>query len=125
MNALLFIFFITYGVYAAVYNFKFWVIYVALISLYFYITQVKYFNTIYTSIRRKITVATWGPINDPQIYSKVKLDITKIEPYLLQKSNEIGQKITITIFIIKLMSILLKKYPQLNGYIKFGRVKIF
>jgi len=67
-------------------------------------------------------VASWGPLNDPQIYAKLKLDITKIEPYLAEKSKETGQKITLTVYIIKLLSIVLNKYPQMQGYIKFGKV---
>lgn len=121
MNALICIFIITYGIYALFYNFKFWLIYIFLIVSYHYLTQVKFFQTIYKSTRRRMIIATWGQINDPQIYSKVTLDITKIEPYLLQKSKEIGEKITLTIFTIKLMALVLKKYPELYGYIKFGK----
>jgi tryptophanyl-tRNA synthetase len=74
------------------------------------------------TIRKKIMIASWGSLNDPQIYSSLKLDISKIEPYLAEKSKETGEKITLTIFIIKLLAIVLKKYPALHAYIKFGRV---
>ena len=49
------------------------------------------------------------------------MDITKIIPYLKKKSEEIGVHLTPTIFSIKLMSIILKKYPEVYGYIKCGR----
>ena len=122
MNALICLFFITYGIYAMFNNIRFWLIYISLLALYYYLTQVKYFNTAISSIRRKIIVALWGPLNDPQLYAKVKLDITKIEPYLAEKSQEIGEKLTLTIFIIKLISMVLKRYPDLYGYIRFGKV---
>lgn len=122
MNALLCIFFITYGIYALFYSFKFWIIYLSLIGLYYYLTQVKFFNQTYQSIRRKVMIASWGALNDPQIYAKVNLDISKIEPYLAEKSKETGEKITLTIYSIKLMSIVLKKYPEIYGFIKFGKV---
>jgi hypothetical protein len=128
MNALIYIFLITYGVYALFNNITFWLIYLTLIGLYYYITQVKYFPTPYLSTRRKVMIATWGTLNDPQIYAKLKLDITKIEPYLVEKSKELGEKITLTVYVIKLLSIVLNKYPQMQGYIKFGKVnklKIF
>ena len=124
MNALIYIFLITYGVYALFNNYSFWLIYLTLIALYYYITQVKYFPTPFQSTRRKVMIATWGALNDPQIYAKLKLDITKIEPYLAEKSKEIGEKITLTVYIIKLLSIVLNKYPQMQGYIKFGKVII-
>jgi hypothetical protein len=124
MNALICLFFITYGIYALMNNIRFWIIYLSLLALYYYLTQVKYFKTAISSIRRKIIVALWGPLNDPQLYAKVKLDITKIEPYLAEKSLEIGEKLTLTIFTIKLISLVLKRYPDLYGYIRFGKVNL-
>jgi hypothetical protein len=123
MNALIVFFLISYGLYASLHNLKFWIIYILLIGIYFYLTQIKYFKSAFQSIRRKLIIATWGQNNDPQIYAKVNLDITKMDEYLAEKSKSTGDKITLTIFIIKLMGIVLKKYPQLYGCIKFGKVK--
>jgi hypothetical protein len=125
MNAMIVIFLVTYGIYSLFYNIKFWMLYIILIGVYYYITQIKYFQTAYSSIRRKLIIATWGQNNDPQIYAKINLDISKMENYLVEKSKEIGEKITLTVFTIKLMAIVLKKYPQLYGCIKFGKVKFF
>ena len=86
-------------------------------------TQFVLFKNVINSVRRKIQIGTWGKSFDPQTYSKVKIDITKIEPYLEKKSTEIGEKVTLTIYAIKLMSIVLKKYPEINGYINLGKVK--
>jgi hypothetical protein len=122
MNALIVFFFIVYGVYALFYNIKFWIIYILLILGYYYLTKVNLFESKFNSLRRKVSIATWSSPNDPQTYAKLKLDITKMEPYLEKKSSETGEKITLTIFIIKLISIVLKKYPELYGYIRFGRV---
>lgn len=121
MNALLVIFLISYGVYSLFNNFKFWLIYLSLIAIYYYFTQVKFFQSAYNSLRRKICIATWETPFDPQIYTKVKLDITRVEPYLETISKETGEKVTLTVYVIKLMSILLKKFPELYGYIKFGK----
>lgn len=124
MNSLLVIFFITYGIYCLFNNAKFWLIYLGMLGVYYYLTQIKFFPTAFDSLRRRISIATWNVGYDPQTYYKLKLDITKIEPYLLKKSEEIGEKITITTFIIKLVAMVLKKYPEVYGYIKFGRVSI-
>jgi hypothetical protein len=122
MNALLVFFFIAYGIYALFYNIKFWIIYILLISLYFYLTQYKYFSKTVNSIRRKVSIASWGDTTDPQTYLKIKIDITKMEKYLDGQSKTLDDRITITVFIIKLMSIVLKRYPELYGYIRFGKV---
>jgi hypothetical protein len=122
MNAFIVFFIFTYGVYALFNNLMFWFIYILLVGIYFFITQFKYFKSIYNSIRRKLIVATWGTNNDCQIYSKVKIDITKMQDYLNKKSEEAGEKITLTIYAIKLLALIINKYPNLNSYIKFGKV---
>jgi len=123
MNAILVIFFISFISYCVFNNIKFIIIYLSLIGLYTYLTQFVLFKNVINSVRRKIQIGTWGKSFDPQTYSKVKIDITKIEPYLEKKSTEIGEKVTLTIYAIKLMSIVLKKYPEINGYINLGKVK--
>jgi hypothetical protein len=122
MNALLTFFLIAYGIYALLYNITFWIIYIIIVGVYLYLTQFTLQSTTINSIRRKVSIATWGEATDPQTYLKVKLDITKMEEYLEEQSKLLGEKITITVYVIKLMSIVLKKYPELNGYIKFGKV---
>ena len=122
MNAILVIFFISFILYSLFNNLKFLIIYFSLIGLYTYITQFRMFSDIINSARRKIQIGTWGKSFDPQTYSKVKIDISRIEPYLEKKSKEVGDKITLTMYAIKLMSIVLKKYPEINGYINLGKV---
>ncbi len=121
MNLLICIFFITYGIYALFNNISFWFIYLTMVGLYYYLTQVKFLQSPFNTLRKKLMIATWGPLTDPQIYAKIKLDITRTEPFLEEKSKETGERITLTIWVIKLLSIVLKKYPELYGYIKFGK----
>lgn len=119
MNALLLIFFITYGIYSFFENVYFWMIYLALIFTYVYATQLWVPYKEYLS--RKISIATWSAPFDPQTYTSIKLNITKVEPYLAQISSQINDKITLTIYAIKLMAVILKKHPEVYGFIKFGR----
>ena len=124
MNSLLIIFFLSYGLYAFFYNFKFWCIYTILILIYYYFTQQTFYHSSRCNIGKKINYTAWLTPYDPQIYTTIKLDITKIIPYLEKKSEElkdIGEHYKVTTFAIKLMSIVLKKYPAVHGYIKFGR----
>jgi hypothetical protein len=123
MNAILVIFFISFISYCIFNNIKFIIIYLSLIGLYTYLTQFVLFKNIFNSVRNKIQIGSWGKSFDPQTYSKVKIDISRIEAYLEKKSKEVGEKITLTTYVIKLMSIVLKKYPEINGYINYGKVK--
>lgn len=119
MNALLLIFFITYGLYSIFNNVYFWFIYLALVLTYIYATQLWVPHKEYIS--RKVSIATWSAPHDPQTYTSIKLNITKIEPYLEKISKELNDKITLTIYGIKLMAIILKRHPEIYGFIKFGR----
>ena len=120
INAILMIFFLSYGLYAFFNNLKFWFIYVFFIIIYFAISQFKIFFQTQSNISKKINYSSWSNPYDPQTYTTLKLDITKIIPYLKKKEEEIKIHLTPTIFAIKLMSIILKKYPEVYGYIKFG-----
>ena len=68
-------------------------------------------------------IGSWNTPYDPQTYARIKLDITKTEPFLEKFSKETGEKITLTIFVIRLLALVLKKFPEIDGYIRFGRVK--
>ena len=91
------------------------------LSIYYFITRKNVLNQKNINVSNKINRSIWSNIHEPDTYISVKLDITKIIPYLKKKSEEIKENITPTIFTIKLMAIILKKYPEVYGYIKFGR----
>lgn len=120
INSLLMIFLLSYGIYAYFNSIKFWLIYFICILLYYLLTSLTLFSHKQINISKKINYTSWTNNYDPQTYTTIKLDITKIIPYLKQKSEEIGVHLTPTIFAVKLMSIILKKYPEVYGFIKFG-----
>ena len=91
------------------------------IIIYYVIITFKLYTHRQTNISKKINYTSWSNNYDPQTYTTIKLDITKIIPYLKKKSEEIKVHLTPTIFAVKLMAIILKKYPEVYGYIKFGR----
>ena len=124
MNSLMIIFFLSYGLYAFFYNFKFWCIYTILVVLYYYFTQQTFYHSSKCNIGKKINYTAWSTPYDPQVFTTLKLDITKILPYLEKKSEELkdlNEHYKVTTFTIKLLSIVFKKYPAVHGYIKFGR----
>ena len=83
-------------------------------------TKFKFSSDNQKNISKKINYTSWSNPYDPQTYTTLRLDITKIIPYLKEKSEQIKRHITPTIFTVKLMAIILKKYPEVYGYIKFG-----
>ena len=120
MNAILIIFFLSYGLYSFFNNSKFWFIYILFIIIYYLIAKFKFSSDNKNDISKKINYTSWSNPYDPQTYATLRLDITKIVPYLKEKSEQIKRHITPTIFTVKLMAIILKKYPEVYGYIKFG-----
>ena len=120
MNAILIIFFLSYGLYSFSNNFKFWLLYIVFITIYYYISKYKLSSNDKTNVSKKLNYTSWSNPYDPQTYTTLRLDITKILPYLKKKEEEIKVHLTPTIFTIKLMAIVLKKYPEVYGYIKFG-----
>ena len=83
-------------------------------------TKFKFFSDNQKNISKKINYTSWSNPYDPQTYTTLRLDITKIIPYFKEKSEQIKRHITPTIFTVKLMAIILKNYPEVYGYIKFG-----
>jgi pyruvate/2-oxoglutarate dehydrogenase complex dihydrolipoamide acyltransferase (E2) component len=71
---------------------------------------------------RKISIGSWRPNGDSQVYAEIRLSA---EPALkriseLNKSSE--SKITMTHFIGKLMGHVLAEVPDLNAIIRFGNI---
>ena len=121
MNTILIVFFITYIFYSFFYSQTFLLLFIFFLLIYFYLTQIQLGSYQHEFLRRKITIATWSDPFDPQTYTHLKLNITKIVPYLEKISKKINAKITVTVYTVKLMSIILKKFPEVYGYIKLGR----
>jgi hypothetical protein len=122
MNTLLIVFFISYAIYSFFNTSNtFLLLFLFFVLIYFYLTQIQLGAYHKEFLRRKITIATWSDPFDPQTYTQLKLNVTKIIPYLEKKSTEINSKITVTVFTVKLMAIILKKFPEVYGYIKLGR----
>ena len=82
--------------------------YLLIIAIYYYLTQRLFFKTPYNSIRNKTTIGTWSAQTDPMSYVKIKLDITRMEKFIEKECSQSGEKITLTMFVIKLMSITIK-----------------
>lgn len=122
MNALIIIFVLTYIMYSFLYDLKFILLFFGLSILYTILTQFLMLPTPFTSMRHITTIASWSSPNDPHVYGKLELDISKVEEYIDKLSKKLNKKITITVYSLKLISIVLSKFPDLTCYIKYGKL---
>ena len=63
---------------------------------------------------RKITSATWGHPNDPQIYGDLDVDATNILSFIDEARDAIGVQLSVTHFAGKAMAHALGQNPDLN-----------
>lgn len=75
------------------------------------------------TVRRKLAIASWDAPREGNIYGKMSLDVTNVMAYLKRKSEETGQKLTITHFVGRVMGEVLGQKPDLNGQIILGKYK--
>lgn len=71
---------------------------------------------------RRISIALWKPANDPTVYGQQYGDATQALAYLDKISQQSETKITMTHLVIKAVALTLKKFPDLNGMIKWRRI---
>lgn len=71
---------------------------------------------------RRIAVATWKTPNDPTVYGKLPIEFSKALTFLDEINSKSSQKITVTHLVGKALALVLKKYPDLNGIIRWKRI---
>lgn len=72
------------------------------------------------STRKKLAIATWSSPREGNIYGKLTLDLTKTLQYI-DILRQKGQRITITHIVGNAAGKALKRTPDLNGRIVWGR----
>jgi pyruvate dehydrogenase E2 component (dihydrolipoamide acetyltransferase) len=68
---------------------------------------------------RKISTATWGPPNDPQIYGDVEVDATNLLAFI-DDARAAGHHVTVTHVVGKAMAYALSEHPELNARLYRG-----
>ena len=121
MNALRIILLIILVIYLTLVHPKFLLHFFALFVPYIVITQFLCFNSTLNTGKTKVFIASWSQPYDPQIYGTSKMKSTKLKKFCEEYSNNKGVKVGLTTFLIKLGGIILKKFPEINGNIIFGR----
>ena len=70
---------------------------------------------------RKVAIGTWGKPTDPQIYGTIDIDLTKAQAWRKELPQD-GPKVTVTHMIAKAIGLAMKKYPDLNGFLRFRKI---
>jgi len=70
----------------------------------------------------KISIGSWRPVGDSQVYCELKLNTEKVESFLKNENLKHDTKITITHFFGKAMAQTLKGVPELNSLIRFNKM---
>lgn len=71
---------------------------------------------------RRISIANWRAPNDPTVYGHFPLEFSKGQTYLDTINQNSPHKITPTHLVAKAVAQVLKKYPDLNGIIRWNAI---
>jgi pyruvate/2-oxoglutarate dehydrogenase complex dihydrolipoamide acyltransferase (E2) component len=70
---------------------------------------------------RKVAIGTWGKPTDPQIYGTIDIDLTKATAWR-DKLPQDAPKVTVTHMVARAIALAMKKYPDLNGFLRFSKI---
>lgn len=71
---------------------------------------------------RKIALGTWRSAKDPSVYGVLELPAARALDYMERLSQVTGEKITVTHFMGKVAAEALKRHPEINSVLRFGRL---
>ncbi len=71
---------------------------------------------------RKISLGSWRPNGDSQVYCELVLNAEPALNYLSRLSRESGKKITMTHLVGKVAGLALKEVPDLNSLVSRGKI---
>ena len=71
---------------------------------------------------RKIAIGTWRSAKDPSVYGVLELRCEKAMEYIDSLSKSSGQRVTITHFLGKAIAEALRRHPEINSVLRFGKI---
>lgn len=106
--------------YAILFNYKLLIIQAVIILLYF-IYSLSYFKTSKTTLRKKISISSWGEPNDGKLMGDIPLDCKIIDDFI-DSFNEknLNNKISYTHFFAKVLGITFSEMRETHGKSVFG-----
>ena len=87
-----------------------------------WITRNKSFGTPKKpTLFRRLALGSWNEPSDPTIYGVLEVNVEKALKLIEKLAAESGERITITHFSGKVLAEVLKKVPELNSELRFGK----
>lgn len=74
------------------------------------------------AVFRKIAMGSWKTAADPSVYGMLEIDMTASLSYLEKINKNSEHKIGVTELVGRATALVLKKRPEMNGLIKWGRI---
>ena len=75
------------------------------------------------SVFRKIAMGSWKTAADPSVYGMIEVDMTKALEYLEKlNASQSEVKVGVTEMVGRAIALVLKKRPEMNGMIRWGRI---
>jgi pyruvate/2-oxoglutarate dehydrogenase complex dihydrolipoamide acyltransferase (E2) component len=71
---------------------------------------------------RKISVGSWRPIGDSQVYCELNLNAEPALKWLDEANQKSTEKITLTHLVGKVLGQVLHEVPDLNSIVRFGKI---
>lgn len=71
---------------------------------------------------RKISIGTWRPNGDSQVYAEVRVNAEPALKKIRELNKDTESKITMTHFMGKVMGKVLAEVPDLNSIVRFGNI---
>jgi len=81
-------------------------------------------NFKHASSFRKVAAVAWDNPRDPTIYGSLEIRAEKLLAWIDLKRRETGQKITITHAVARAVAIAIKKHPDVNAIVRWGRLQL-
>ena len=82
----------------------------------------KFERLVHPSSWRRISIANWAAPNDPTVYGFLDIDFTNVLSFLSKINTDCDLKTSPTHVVAKAMALVLKKYPDLNGIIRWKKI---
>ena len=99
----------------------YWKYFLGVLIPYYVITQIIFHDFKTNSAKRKFYLSSWIHPFDGQLYSSSKFETSNLKQFLHKYNEENKTQIGITVFFMKAIAHLFKKYPFLNGNIISGK----
>ena len=71
---------------------------------------------------RKIAAVAWDAPRDPTIYGTVNVPADALVAWIAKKREETGEKITVTHAVARGVALVLRRHPELNAMVRWGRI---